>query len=71
MVWTLQMPFMFFLGNTVEIEDTGKDYGETCIICYGMLNTRIVVVGYVQRGDKRHIFSMWKCHEEEWKKFWF
>ena len=43
---------------TFEFEDMRQDYGERRVICYGMLNTRLVVVGYVQRGDVRHIFSM-------------
>lgn len=60
-----------FAGDTLEFEDTREDYGETRILCYGLLNARRVVVGYVQRGRSRHIFSMRKCHEKEWKKVWF
>ena len=41
------------------------DYGETRMICYGFLASRLVVVGYVQRGDTRHIFSMRKANERE------
>ena len=60
-----------FSGETFEIEDIRKDYGERRTICYGILNGRRVVIGYVQRGVVRHIFSMRKCHEKEWKKVWF
>lgn len=49
-----------FDGVTVEVEDTRRDYGERRIICYGMLNGRMVVVGYTPRGTVRHIFSMRK-----------
>ena len=49
----------------MEIEDTRKDYGETRIICYGHLEGRMVVVGYVPRGKGRHIFSMRKANERE------
>jgi uncharacterized protein len=38
-----------FAGVTVEVEDTRKNYGETRIICYGHLQGRLVVVGYVPR----------------------
>jgi len=54
-----------FAGITVEIEDTRKQYGETRIICYGLLEGRMVVVGYTTRGAERHIFSMRKANERE------
>lgn len=54
-----------FAGVTVEVEDTRRDYGETRVICYGRLAGRMVVVGYVQRGTTRHIFSMRKANERE------
>jgi hypothetical protein len=54
-----------FAGVTVEIEDTRKDYGETRILCYGHLQGRLVVVGYVPRGASRHIFSMRKANARE------
>jgi uncharacterized protein len=54
-----------FAGVTVEIEDTRKNYGETCVICYGLLEGRMVVVGYTPRGADRHIFSMRKANERE------
>jgi len=54
-----------FAGVTVEVEDTRKDYGETRIMCYGRLEGRMVVVGYVPRGKSRHIFSMRKANGRE------
>ena len=54
-----------FRGVTVEIEDLRKDYGEPRIICFGMLNGRLVVVGYTPRGSTRHIFSMRKANDRE------
>ena len=56
---------LIFAGITLEIEDTRKDYGETRVICYGMLEGRIVVVGYTPRGADRHVFSMRKANERE------
>ncbi|MDP2820229.1 MAG: BrnA antitoxin family protein [Polaromonas sp.] len=49
---------LVFAGTTLETEDTRKSYGETRIICYGLLAGRMVVVGYTPRGADRHIFSM-------------
>jgi uncharacterized DUF497 family protein len=56
---------LVFAGVTLEIEDTRKDYGETRVICYGLLHGRMVVVGYTPRGASRHIFSMRKANDRE------
>ena len=54
-----------FQGSTLEVEDVRKDYGETRVICYGLLEGRMVVVGYTPRGADRHVFSMRKANERE------
>jgi uncharacterized DUF497 family protein len=54
-----------FAGPVFELEDIRKDYGERRMICFGLLGARLVVVGYVNRGDARHIFSMRKANERE------
>ena len=54
-----------FAGVTLEVEDTRKDYGETRILCYGLLEGRMIVVGYTPRGADRPIFSMRKANERE------
>ena len=54
-----------FEGACFETEDTRKDYGETRIICFGMLRDRMVVVGYTPRGADRHVFSMRKANDRE------
>lgn len=54
-----------FTGITLEVEDTRKDYGETRIICYGLLHGRMVVIGYTPRGVGRHVFSMRKANDRE------
>jgi uncharacterized protein len=56
---------LVFAGVTLEIEDARKNYGETRVICYGLLAGRMVVVGYTPRGADRHIFSMRKANERE------
>ena len=35
------------------------------MICFGYVYGRLTVVGYVQRDDGRHIFSMRKANERE------
>jgi uncharacterized DUF497 family protein len=54
-----------FAGVTLEVEDTRRDYGEDRIICFGLLEGRIVVVGYTPRGADRHVFSMRKANDRE------
>lgn len=54
-----------FKGITLEIDDDRKDYGERRVICFGLLNGRLVVVGYTPRGAVRHIFSMRKANDRE------
>ena len=54
-----------FAGPTFEAEDTRRDYGEARMICFGSLAGRLVVVGYVLRGDTRHVFSMRKANARE------
>lgn len=56
---------LVFAGVTLEVEDARKDYGETRIVCYGLLEGRMVVVGYTPRGNGRHVFSMRKANERE------
>jgi uncharacterized DUF497 family protein len=56
---------IMFEGMTVELEDTRKDYGERRIICYGLLEGRLVVIGYTLRGAVRHVFSMRKANDRE------
>ena len=54
-----------FEGPNVEIEDIRKAYGELRIVCFGLLQGRMVVVGYTPRGADRHVFSMRKANERE------
>lgn len=59
---------LVFAGPTLEAEDLRKDYGETRLICYGYLEGRMVVLGYVPRGDDQHIFSMRKANGRETRR---
>jgi len=54
-----------FAGVTLEVEDSRKEHGEPRIICYGLLDERMVVVGYTPRGADRHVFSMRKANDRE------
>ena len=58
-----------FDGLTAEIEDKRKDYEEARIICFGLLQSRLVVIGYTPRGAVRHVFSMRKANDREQARF--
>jgi len=58
-----------FTRVTFEFEDQRADYGEKRMVCFGYLFGRLVLVGFVQRGDARHIYSMRKSNEREQAKF--
>jgi len=57
-----------FAGSHLTGIDDRKDYGEARQITIGYLNGRTVVVGWVQRGNTRHVFTMRKANEREIKK---
>ena len=54
-----------FAGITVEVVDERKPYGERRILCYRLLQGRMVVVGHTPRDRARHIFSMRKANSRE------
>lgn len=58
-----------FAGDTIDFEDTRKDYGEPRHICIGHLGGRMVVVVWTPRGDNRHIISMRKANDREQERY--
>jgi len=60
---------LVFDGAVFEFEDTRKNYQEKRIIAVGHLVGRMVIVGYVRRGNTKHIFSMRKANAREVKKY--
>ena len=40
---------------TLEVEDARRNYGEPRVVCYGLLEGRMVVVGCTPRGADRHV----------------
>jgi uncharacterized DUF497 family protein len=58
-----------FAGPCFSFEDNRVDYGEVRIITIGLLAGRMVVIGWTQRGDNQHVFSMRKANDREQKKY--
>ena len=73
---TLHEPGLDFIDASIilnsaifEFEDTRENYHEERMIAVGHLLGRMVIIGYVQRGDAKHIFSMRKANEREIKRY--
>lgn len=58
-----------FAGPVFDLEDDGKDYGETRWLTFGLLNERMVVLVWTQRGEARRIISMRKANDRERKRY--
>lgn len=60
---------LIFAGPTYNQFDDRNDYPEERIITVGMLNDRMMIVVWTQRGNARHVFSMRKANDREQRKF--
>jgi uncharacterized DUF497 family protein len=60
---------LIFAGPTYDQIDDRFDYPEERIITVGMLEDRMMIVVWTQRGDARHVISMRKANEREQKRF--
>ncbi len=58
-----------FADRHFTMTDDRKDYGEIRQITVGFLQGRTIVVGWVQRGECRHVFTMRKANEREINKY--
>jgi uncharacterized protein len=54
-----------FEGDTLTVEDTRFDYGESRYQTIGFLEGRMVMVVWTPRGEDRHVISMRKCNDRE------
>lgn len=60
---------LVFEDETFTFVDARREYGETRRITIGFLAGCMVVVGWVARAGKRHVFSMRKANEREIKAY--
>ena len=58
-----------FAGKVFIREDDRFDYGEDRWITVGLLDERMVVVVWTQRGKTRHVISMRKANEREQARY--
>ncbi|MFM8700800.1 MAG: BrnT family toxin [Hyphomicrobiales bacterium] len=60
---------LVFAGPHYPWQDTRVDCGETRMLCFGYLEGRSVIVGYVERKGTHHIFTMKRADDRERKIF--
>lgn len=58
-----------FAGVTLQLQDERRDYGELRWQSYGLLDGRLVMIVWTERGGSRHVMSMRKCNEREKQRF--
>ncbi|MBA3811596.1 MAG: BrnT family toxin [Caulobacteraceae bacterium] len=58
-----------FDGPTITMADDRADYGEERLITAGLLQERMVVVVWSERGGRRRIISMRKANEREQARY--
>lgn len=51
-----------FAGPVHTFEDMRADYGERRFVTAGLLNGRMVVVGWTPRGEDHYVFTMRKAN---------
>ena len=54
-----------FDGPVLEKADARRDYGETRIVAFGVVNDRELTVVYTMRGEHRRIISARRAHSRE------
>lgn len=54
-----------FAGPTLTVADARQDYGEQRLITVGLLDDRMVVMAWTERGTARRIISLRKANDRE------
>jgi hypothetical protein len=58
-----------FRGDTLDLPDDRRDYGELRMVTVGHLRGRTVIVVWTPRGNARHVISMRKANAREKARF--
>ncbi len=63
---------LIFDGPVLDMKDSRKDYGETCVRAIGSTGGNILFVVYTDRGDVRRLVSVRLANQKEraqWRSF--
>jgi uncharacterized DUF497 family protein len=59
-----------FDGDTLEVLDDRKAYGETRVYCLGEIEGRVYAVAYTWRSGNRRIISARKANDRETRRYY-
>ena len=66
---SLALAEVLFAGPHVSMSDDRFDYGETREVAFGLINGRLFVCVYVDRGAQRRVISLRKANRREVKRY--
>lgn len=66
---SLALAEVLFMGPHVSMTDDRFDYGEVREVAFGLINDRLFVCVYVDRGVQRRVISLRKANKREVKHY--
>lgn len=66
---SLALAEALFAGPHVSVSDDRFDYGEMREVAFGLINGRLFVCVYVDRGAQRRVISLRKANRREVKRY--
>lgn len=66
---SLALAEVLFSGPHISVADDRFDYGETRQIAFGLINNRLFVCVYTDRGDERRVISLRKANTREVRRY--
>ena len=65
----LALAEVLFAGPYVSIADDRFDYGELRTVAFGLINDRLFVCVYTDRGSERRLISLRRANKREMKRY--
>ncbi len=66
---SLALAEVLFAGPHVSVSDDRFNYGEMREVAFGLINGRLFVCVYVDRGAQRRVISLRKANRREVKRY--
>jgi hypothetical protein len=66
---SLALAEVLFAGPHVSVADDRFDYGEVRELAFGLVNHRLFVCVYADRGPERRVISLRKANKREVKRY--
>lgn len=63
MASALKTQWAYLEGATIQVDGTRKDHPNLAVMCYGVLEGHVLVVGYTPFGALRPVISLRKTND--------